>query len=101
MNKTKIIVCVILMSIGTVIALLNKPNSEEMSADNFFMENIEALAALENIGGKWVIIDEIPCSSSASELRWDKSYVNCTDCKEQKGKADGEPGKCTVVRPIN
>ena len=101
MRNAKIIVSVILLSVGIGIGLLNKLNSVEMSVDDLFLENIEALSALENIGGSWVIIDEIPCASSASELRVDKSYVNCADCKQQKGKADELPGKCTVVRPVN
>ncbi len=101
MKKSKIIVSVILLSICTSVGLFNNANSEEMSVDDFILENIEALATVENIGGSWIIVDEIPCASSASELRLDKSYVNCTDCKQQKGKADNLTGKCTVVRPMN
>lgn len=102
MKKSIIIVSVILLSIATGIGLLNKTNSVEMSVDDFFLENIEALSALENIGGKWVIVEKIPCASSASEIRLDCSYVNCTQCdKPQPGKAGELTGTCTIVRPID
>lgn len=64
------------------------------------LANIEALTDCQEINGEWYVVDEIPCSSSANEIRVDYSYVNCTDCESQKGKATDENGKCTSIRPM-
>ena len=78
----------------------NKTISHDESNDNLLLENIEALSDIESIGGKWYIVDRIPCASAGNEVLIHKSYVNCTDCKTQHGAQQGLPGECTNVRPI-
>ena len=42
----------------------------EVAKENpLVMENVEALASIENYGGKWYIVDDIPCASSADEWK--------------------------------
>lgn len=64
------------------------------------LANVEALTEIVEIGGKTYIIDEIPCASSAQEVRIDCSYINCGDCKSQAGRAIGFSGTCTNVREL-
>ncbi|ROT08208.1 hypothetical protein EEL49_06490 [Muribaculaceae bacterium Isolate-104 (HZI)] len=64
--------------------------------------NEECLADIENIGGKWFNVDQIPCASTASELRIDYSYINCSTCKKEAGKASEiMNGTCASIRELD
>lgn len=67
---------------------------------DIFNQNIEALSDIEQIGDNWYIVDNIPCASEATEYRVDHSYVNCTTCAKEFGKAHDTSGSCTNVRPL-
>ena len=65
------------------------------------LANIEALTDVQEINGTWYTVDEIPCASSANEVRVDCSYTNCTTCESEKGKEIGGNGTCTKVRRLD
>ncbi|MCM1111011.1 MAG: NVEALA domain-containing protein [Clostridium sp.] len=100
MKKTKIYWFLTAISICLAMGIWLNAKSDEQQLNNLILENVEALADLENIDGTWIIVDEIPCATSATEYRVDQSYVNCTDCESQHGKANMNDGKCTVIRPV-
>lgn len=96
--KKKLIAAILAAAMGTgvYVGVQSQAPSEQLS--ELQLENIEALSAIEFINGTPYIVDEIPCASSAKEIRVDCSYVSCVDCKKQAGKADETSGKCTEVR---
>lgn len=88
-------------TVATISAIVGYSVRKEQSGlSALALANIEALSDIQEIGGKWYVIDEIPCASSAIEYRVDYSYVNCSDCKSQSGKAKEENGTCTTIRPF-
>lgn len=95
MNKKIIFFMSLAASIGVLISMHTNVDATNLLLDR----NVESLADVENIDGKWYVIDQIPCSSSATETRVDKSYVNCTTCRKEYGKAtENLEGTCTSIR---
>lgn len=75
-------------------------NDQQVYENPNLLENIEALADIEEIDGKKYIVDEIPCSSGGLEIHIDYTYTNCNTCKSEKGRADGPSGTCTNIREL-
>lgn len=93
------LILVILTTIIVVFTYVGvKSSTQATQLSDLQLENIEALSDIEQIGGNYYIVDQIPCFSTASEVRADCSYINCFDCKPQAGNAGGSEGRCTNVR---
>lgn len=98
MNFTLAVITVAIVT-GVVLASEGKEQSKDQS--DLVLVNMEAITDVENIGGKWYYVDQIPCASAANEIRIDESYINCGTCKKEKGKAeDALTGACTTSRPF-
>lgn len=83
-----------------VVVFASSKSSVSDDASNLVMENIEAIAVIEVVGGDTYILDEVPCYGGGISVEFWEMYTFCLGCEEKRGHPTGEKGTCTYVRKL-